>query len=175
MRKTIAAVVVALALFAVVARFERAAAVVPQKPPAREAPLHQGGYLNSYVALLKSDLKARKRGFITEGLRLNAKEAEVFWPLYKSYESDMKRHDDARFQLIKDYADSSDRMTDARAKELIERRLALQGQRVELEKTYFKRFAKALPGKTVARFFQLEYRFNLLLDVKTVSEVPLVE
>jgi hypothetical protein len=174
MRKTIAVLLAALALGAAAGRSERAAAD-PQKAPPREAPLHQGGYLNAYVALLKSDLKARKVGYIDEGLHLTDKEAAVFRPIHQSYEADLKRLDDARAQLFKDYAEHYDKMTDAKAEELVERRFALEAQRVNLWKTYFKRLNKVLPGKTVVKFFQLEYRFALMLDLKNSSEVPLIE
>ena len=183
MRKAIVALSVVAALFAA-ARFERPAAgrqtappqtSPPQAAPPKEAPLHRGGYLNSYIALLRSDLDARKTGFITEGLRLTDKEAAVFRPVYRGYEGDRKRLDDARRRLLKDYADNYGRMTDAKASELIRRRFELEGQRVALEKAYFKRLKKVLPGKTVARFFQLEYRFGLMMELKTTSEIPLVE
>ena len=176
MRRLIAAVAVMAALAAggAAGRSERAAAG-PRQAPAREAPLHKGGYLNAYIALLKSDLKSRKANFIREGLRLNEKEAAAFWPIYKSYEADLKRVDDSRRQLIQDLMDNYDTMTDDRAKELIKRKLATEGQRVEVKRAYFKRFEKVLPGKTLARFLQLEYRFGLLIDLKNTADIPLIE
>ncbi len=166
---------ISLTLAASAARLDRAAADPQQPPVAREAPLHRGGYLNAYIALLKSDLTSRKSGFIAEGLRLSDKEAAVFWPVYQEYEADLKRLDDARLRLVKDYAENYDGMTDARAKELVERRFALEGRRVGLERKYFKRLTKVLPGRTAARFFQLDYRFGLLISLKGVSEIPLIE
>ena len=174
MRRTTAAVLLSLTLCAAAARLERATAV-GQQPPAKEAPLHKGGYLNSYIALLKSDLKSRKAGFIREGLRLGEKEAAAFWPIYQSYEADLKRVEDTRLRVIQDYLDNYDRMTDDRAKELIKKKLALEEQRIELKKSYFKRFEKVLPGKALARYLQLEYRFGLMMDLKNTAEVPLVE
>src|SRR5215212_8494780 len=174
MRRPIAAVMISLTLFAAAARFDRAAAG-PQKAPAKDAPLHKGGYLNAYIALLKSDLKSRKAGFIREGLRLNEKEAAAFWPLYQSYEADLKGVEETRLKVIQDYLDNYDRMTDDRAKELIKKKLALEGQRIELKKAYLRRFEKILPGKTLARYLQLEYRFGLMMDLKNTAEVPLVE
>src|SRR5919107_4032154 len=161
-RKTIAAVLAALALCA--AAGAGGAGGAPQDAAAKQTPLHQGGYLNSYIALLKSDLRSRKTDFIAEGLRLTEKEAALFRPVYKDYESDLKRLDDARLQFVKDYSDNSGRMTGERAGELIERRFELEGRRVELERKYFRRLHKVLPAKTVARFFQLEYRFGLMMD-----------
>jgi hypothetical protein len=173
MRRIIAAVLAALVIGAMAGRSERAAADPQQS--ASQAPLHKGGYINAYIALLKSDLKSRKANFIREGLRLNDKEAAVFWPLYKSYDADLKRVEDTRQQVIQDYLDNFDRMTDQRAEELIRRKLALEEQRIELKKSYLKRFLKVLPGKTAARFLQLEYRFGLLIDLKNTAEVPLIE
>ena len=171
MRKIIAAVLAALAVGAAAGRLERAGAGPRQAP----APLHKGGYLNSYIALLKSDLKSRKTGFIREGLRLNEKEAVAFWPIYQSYEADLQKVEETRLRVIQDYLDNYDRMTDDRAKELIRRKLALEGRRIELKRDYLKRLEKVLPGKTVARFLQLEYRFGLMLDLKNTAEVPLIE
>jgi hypothetical protein len=174
MRRTIAAVLAALVVGAAAGRLERSAAG-PRQAPAREAPLHKGGYLNSYIALLKSDLKSRKTGFIREGLRLNDKEAAAFWPIYQSYEADLQKVEETRLRVIQDYLDNYDRMTDDGAKDLIKKKLALEGQRIELKRAYLKRFEKVLPGKKLARYLQLEYRFGLLLDLKNTSEVPLVD
>jgi hypothetical protein len=174
MRKTIAAVLAGLALCAAAVQFGRAA-YGPQDAAAKQTPLHQGGYLNSYIALLKSDLKSRKKDFIREGLRLNEKEAAVFWPIYQSYETDLKRIEDTRLQVVQDYVANYDKMTDDSAKELIKKKLALEEQRIELKKSYLKRFEKILPGKALARYLQLEYRFGLMMDLKNTAEVPLVE
>ena len=176
MRKFFAAVAVMAALAAggAVGLSERAAAG-PQRAPAKEAPLHKGGYLNAYIALLKSDLKSRKAGFVREGLRLNEKEAAAFWPIYRSYEAELKKIDDTRQQVIIDLLENYDRMTDDRAKDLIKRKLATEGQRVEVKRAYLKRFEKILSGKKLARFLQLEYRFGLLIDLKNTAEIPLIE
>src|ERR1044072_7381766 len=117
MRKIIAAVLAALAVGAAAER----AGTGQRQDPAREAPVHKGGYLNAYIALLKSDVKSRKPGFIKEGLRLNEKEAAAFWPIYQSEEADLKRVDDTRRQVIQDFMDNYDSMTDDRAKEMIKK------------------------------------------------------
>lgn len=174
MRRTFAAVLAVLAVGIMLGRSEHTAAGRRQTP-ARESPLHKGGYINAYVALLRSDLKSRKAGFIREGLRLNEKEAAAFWPIYKSYEAELKKIDDTRRQVIQDLLDNYDTMTDDRAKDLIKRKLATEAQRVEVKRAYLKRFEKVLPGKTLARFLQLEYRFGLLIDLKNTAEIPLIE
>lgn len=182
MRRAIVIILVTLAVGVVAGRFGPATAgspgVAPKASPVRQgtaAPIQQGGYLNSYIALLRSDLRAKKTDIIAESLSLTAKESGAFWPVYKRYEADLTRHYDARLQLIKDYADNYDRMSDAKARELTQRAFALEEERVRLRRDYSRQLEKVLPGKTLARFFMLERRIDLLVDLKIASEIPIIE
>ena len=174
MRRAIVAVVVALVLGLLAGRFGPSA-VGSQEAAPKAAPVQEGGYLNSYIALLRSDLRAKKTGIIAESLLLTEKEAGDFWPIYKRYESDLTKHYDARLQLIKDYTNNYDKMSDAKAREFSERAFALEEQRVRLKRDYFKQLGKVLPGRTLARFFMLERRIDLLVDIKIASEIPIIE
>jgi hypothetical protein len=174
MRRTIVAVFAALVLGVVVGRSVPSAAG-PQEPSRMAAPVQEGGYLNSYIALLRSDLRTKKTGIVSESLLLTEKESAAFWPVYKRYEGDLSKLYDARLQLIKDYADTYDKMTDAKAKEFGHRAFALEERRVRLRRDYFKHLEKVLPGRTLARFFMLERRIDLLVDLKIASEIPIIE
>ena len=41
-----------------------------------------------------------------------------------------------------------------------------------LKKRYFKKFNKVVPALTVTKFFQLEHRIDLLMDMKVESALP---
>jgi hypothetical protein len=41
-----------------------------------------------------------------------------------------------------------------------------------LKKRYFKKFNKVLPAFTVTKFFQVERRIDLLMDMKVESALP---
>lgn len=174
MKRAIVVVVTALALGTLTGRFGDVAAV-PQEATLTVPPVQQGGYLNSYISLLRSDLRAKKTGIISEGLLLTDKESTVFWPIYKRYELDLAKINDARLQLIKDYTTNYHQMSDAKAKELLDRSFALEERRVNLYRAYSKQFEKVLPGKRVVKFFQLEHRINMLVDIKIASGVPIIE
>ena len=68
--------------------------------------------LDNYVELMKSDLNADKVNLITFNMMFTEKESETFWPIYKEYEAEVSRLGDARFALIKNYADNYMSMTD---------------------------------------------------------------
>jgi hypothetical protein len=127
---------------------------------------------NSEIEALRADLRANKVEIIKDNMQFSEKESAVFWPIYNKYEADLAKLNDERVQLIKSYADKYGSMTDADAKTLADKSFDLQLRLVDLRKKYFKEFNKQLPATTVARFFQLEHRLDLLIDLKLASVLP---
>jgi len=76
--------------------------------------------------------------------------------------------------LIKDYAEHFDSLDDAKARELTEKAINLETQRIDVLKKYVPQFGKVLSAKRVARFVQIETQINRLIDVQLASEIPLV-
>ena len=130
---------------------------------------------DAYIELLRSDVKTQKVAIVTEVMQFTNEEAKVFWPMYREYDFEQTKLGDARIELIKDYAENYETMTDQKAKELIDGALKLQGKRIKLKKKYFKKFNKVLPSKIVAKFFQLENQINLLIDLQIASELPFIK
>jgi hypothetical protein len=128
--------------------------------------------MDSYVESLRADVRADKVALITEAMKFNDKEAAAFWPIYKKYEYDQSKLNDERLQLIKDYTAKFGSITDSEAKSLSEKSFDYDSRRIELKKKYFKEFNNELPAVTVAKFFQLEHRLDLLVDMKLASELP---
>jgi hypothetical protein len=128
--------------------------------------------LDAYIDAIRADLRSDKIEVIASAMQFNDRDAAAFWPIYKRYEAEQAKLNDERIQLIKSYADNWTTLTDAEAKGLAQKSLELESRRAELKKKYFGEFNKALPGLTVAKFVQLEYRLDLLVDVKIASELP---
>jgi hypothetical protein len=127
---------------------------------------------DSYIESLRADMHADKVAIITKAMNFNDKDAAVFWPIYKKYSYDLSKLDDQRVQLIKEYSQEFNTLTDAQAKNMAERLFKYQSARIDLKKKYFKEFNRALPAITVVRFFQLENRLDLLVDLALASELP---
>jgi hypothetical protein len=66
-------------------------------------------------------------------------------------------------------------MTDAQASSLIQRSLAVDEQVAQLRSKYVPIFSKAVPGKVVATFFQLDRQIQALIDIQLASQIPLVQ
>jgi hypothetical protein len=131
--------------------------------------------VDSFIELLRSDLKTEKKAIITEGMDFTEQEASAFWPEYRNYEFDLEKLGDARVVLIKDYAENFEKMTDDKAAELIDKAFDFREERLKLEKKYFKKFSKILTPVKAAKWVQLENQIMLMIDLQISAELPLVE
>ena len=50
--------------------------------------------------------------------------------------------------------------------------LGCDSQLAELKKKYYKKFNKVLPALTVTKFFQLERRVDLVMDMQVEASLP---
>lgn len=131
--------------------------------------------LEAFIEILRSDVRAEKVELITEYMNFSDAEAKAFWPVYRKYEREIRKINDARLLLIKEYGEYYFDMSDARARDLAKRSVDLQIKRSYVRKEYFRRFEHALPTKTAVKFMQLDYQISLLVDVQIASELPFIE
>jgi len=66
-------------------------------------------------------------------------------------------------------------MTDAKATDMLNRRLAIQKQRVLLDDKYRKQFATALSPRRLVRFYQIEHQLELMIELQAVSQIPMMK
>ena len=123
---------------------------------------------------LRKDVRAQKSDIISKTMNFDATQAAAFWPVYKAYEAERQALGNDRLAVIQDFADHFETLNDANAKGLLDRSMVIEEKRVALEKRYAGEFLKVLPGKTVARFFQVESRLNNLINLELASQIPLV-
>jgi len=128
--------------------------------------------LDAQIASIRADTRADKMTIIKGGMKFTPQESAVFWPIYQKYDAELTQINDERVELIKSYAQKYTTLTDADAKQMADKSFDLEERRVQLSKKYFGEFNKQLPATTVARFFQLEHRLNLIIDAKIASELP---
>jgi len=128
--------------------------------------------IDSAIEVARADIRADKNAMISSGMNFNEKEGAAFWPVYRKYEYERSTVEDLRATVIKEYAAKYTSMTDAEAKTMADRLFECDTREIELRKKYFKEFNKVLPAITVAKFFQLEHRIDLLIGMKIESSLP---
>jgi hypothetical protein len=137
------------------------------------APAFPQDDLAEYAQMLKEDLRATKKDWITKGMiTFTDEEAKRFWPIYDAYNAELGNFVDARVALIKAYADDYDNMTDEKASDLLNRRLSIEKQRALLDEKYRPKFATALSPRRLVRFYQIEHQLDLLIELRASAAVP---
>jgi 1-aminocyclopropane-1-carboxylate deaminase/D-cysteine desulfhydrase-like pyridoxal-dependent ACC family enzyme len=142
---------------------------------AQEAAAATNTVTDQDVQMLRQDLRSQKKQIIAANMGLTDAEAVKFWPLYDQYTAETIKLNDTRYNIIKQYAQSYDTMTDAQADSLVKQSNALDESFVQLRGKYIPQFRKILPAKKTALFFQLDRRIGLLIDLQLASMVPLVK
>jgi hypothetical protein len=126
------------------------------------------------IQLLRSDIQANKNEIITHAMQFTDSESTAFWPVYRDYARDQQKVGDERVQLIKDYAQRYDTMDDAAAKNMVQRLLNIDAKYGNLRQEYWPKFEKALGAKRGAKFFQIDTRLSLLVNLQLISEIPML-
>ena len=127
------------------------------------------------IELLRSDLRSAKKQILAENMKLTDAQAQKFWPVYDAYTQETTKLGDARFALIKEYANSYENMTDAQADSLVKKMATLDEQTATLRAQWIPKFREVLTGKQTALFFQLDRRITLLIDVQFAANIPIVK
>lgn len=128
--------------------------------------------LDSTIAKVRADAQADRVTIITASMDFSGKESAVFWPIYRKYEYERARLDDRRVAVIKDYAAKYPSLSDADAKSMFQEMVDCELRVADLKKSYYKKLNTVLPALTVTKFFQLEHRIDLLMDMKVESALP---
>jgi len=125
--------------------------------------------------ILRDTLRSNKKALVDVNLALTDEEAAAFWPVYDDYQKDLAKVQDRMLALIQDYAEHFSTMTDERADALVDEYLEIEQDRVEVRRAHLKDIAKALPGRKVMRFYQIENKIDAVLRYDLAASIPVIE
>jgi hypothetical protein len=131
--------------------------------------------IDTDIKLLREDVRSERKQLVAANLPLTEAEATKFWPIYDQYSAQAWKIGDARVALIKEYVQSYDTMTDAQANDFMNRLAAIDGQFSALLTKYVPIFEKVISPKKTARWYQIERRVDLLIDVQFAEHIPMVD
>lgn len=131
--------------------------------------------IDQSIDLLRKDVRSVKKQVIAANLDLTDDEAVKFWPIYDQYAADLAKINDTKATLIKDYARNYTTMTDEQAEAYVKGRAAVDESVNRLRLKYFPVFRRILSGKTAAKFFQIDWRISLMIDLQLASQMPLIQ
>ncbi len=126
------------------------------------------------IQLLRSDVQGGKNEIIAATMQFTDAESTAFWPIYRDFARDQHVIGDERVRLIKDYAANYDTMDDNKAKDMVQRMINIEDKTLNLREDYWPKFMKALGAKRAAKFYQVDNRLSLLVNLQLTSAIPLI-
>ena len=129
---------------------------------------------DSDIQLLRSNVQADKNQIITHTMQFTDAESTAFWPVYRDYARDQQTIADERLEVIKDYAKNIDSFDNNKAQDMAQRSLNVDAKFLNLRQQYWPKFEKALGAKRAAKFYQVDNRLTLIINMQLASEIPLV-
>ena len=147
----------------------QSSAQTPSNPPAQNT-------VDQDVDLLRKDIRSQKKQIIAANLQLSDAEAVKFWPLYDQYTAELVKINDAKYGVLKEYANTfNSSLTDEHALALTNNLLTVDAQAAQLRLKYVPIFSQVISGRKTALFFQMDRRLVMLIDLQLASQVPLVQ
>jgi hypothetical protein len=126
------------------------------------------------IAQVRADIQKDRNAIVGAAMNLTDAQAGPFWELYAGYRAARKPAADRLTALIVDYAKNAATLTDEQAGKMVDEMLAIQKQEAATKAEWAVKFKAKLPGKVVARFFQVDNKLDAIVLFQLASEVPLV-
>jgi len=114
------------------------------------------------IEVTRQSIQTQRQAIVAAAMGLTDTQGQTFWPLYREYRQEMAKSGDKMVSLIESYAAKYDTLSDADAEKLTKDFLSVQKQELDVKDKWMKKFKKVLPGKDLARFYQVE---NMLFPI----------
>ena len=132
---------------------------------------------NDQIADGRAMIKAEREAMIQAELQLTESEAAEFWPLYEvyrqAYDEIMQRYGAMLAEYLRLYDNAE--LSNDYADEMIETYFGVKQEMLQAQLDFLPELRAILPALMVARFFQLENRFNAEIDAQLALIVPLAD
>ncbi len=118
-----------------------------------------------------------REDIVREEMRFSEDEAAAFWPLYNSYQADIRVINDRYASLLTSYlgAYRAGTVSEVMANQIVDDYLEIQEDILKIKQNYLDDFRKALPARKAARFYQLENKMQAELESQLALIVPLID
>lgn len=135
---------------------------------------YAGAAAEADMHILLDTIRANRKALVAANLTLTNEEATAFWPLYDKYHAELNGVQDRAVKVIEEYTTSFATLSNEQAMTLADQWLTAEGDRVKIRRDYLPQFAKVLPGRKVARFYQIENKMDAVIRYDLAEEIPVV-
>lgn len=140
-------------------------------------PVYADQASTSNMEILRDKVKADKKLVVAANMQLNDAEGKAFWPVYESYQNDLKKLNDQLATVINAYAAAYNKgsLTNDVAKKLTMDALVVDEAELKLKRTYASQVEKAVGAIKAARYLQLENKIRAEIKYELAAAIPLAQ
>ena len=143
--------------------------------PAAEPAAAPGAAEQANREALISAIQSNRKALVATNLQLTDAEASKFWPVYETYQKAREANGGRLVAVIEDYSANFTTLSDEKAMKLMDDYLSIEAERVKIKQDFVPDFAKALPGRKVARFYQIENKMDAVIRYDLAASIPVIE
>jgi len=132
---------------------------------------------NTSMKVLAKKLKANKEQVVATNMNLDRFEAMSFWPLYDTYQVQLREMNQRINTIIRKYNigySKNGMVSDPLAKKLIDAVIVTEIKELNLKLANYRAVQSVLPAVKVARYMQIESKIRAIEKLELASEVPLI-
>jgi len=127
------------------------------------------------MQILIEKIHADKKLLVAANMELTESEAKAFWPVYEKYQDEVFLLRSRTVKLIKDYTDAYEKMSNDKAKALLDELMKIDSLGLKLRQAYLPKFRQVLPEVKVVRYYQIENKVNAALNYELATNIPLMK
>ena len=122
-------------------------------------------------------IEAKKRLQIAKNMDFTEQQDKDFWNLYSEYERDLDIIYRDKFNLIQEFrnANTSRNVSDQQANSFVERFFEIENKKISTKQSYVEKFKAILPGKKVAKFYQIDNKLDAIINHELAIKIKLIE
>lgn len=122
-------------------------------------------------------VEAKKKLQIAKNMQFTKQEDKTFWTLYSDYEKDLDGVYRDKFDLVQEFknANASRNVTDQQANVFVDQFFEIETRKISIKQSYVEKFKAILPGKKVARFYQIDNKLDAIINHELAIKINLLE
>ena len=122
---------------------------------------------------LRSAIRSQKKQIVAASMDLSDAEAEKLWPVYDRYATEVAKVYDTQIALFQAYLDNYQTMSGDQAECYLRQRAAVEEELMQVRLKYLPEFCKVLTGRETARFYQIDWRLDLMINLQ-LAQAPVL-
>ncbi len=134
----------------------------------------QTKYFETNIDETRADLAEIGKEIVAQNVEMTPDQATIFWPLFDEYDKEDHQLGDKEVEILENYMLNYYAMDQEEGSKILNDIMQIRLDRLNLEKEYVDKMNNVLPFNVVGKFYQVNRRLNLLIDVQKAVKIPLL-